>query len=179
MVSYVVVRMDYRKLKRRRVQEPFDDAEVLEELEVAQEIAEPEGNEEADVNEEAGVNEELEVAQDDAEENEGPNESDFKESVVNRVKVEAAAKLAKAEEGLAIAISEEAATRNELDKLSANVFAWRQKVEEAENELVDIEKNVSFCNQQQQKNVSNFNFMLLQISEAVELAFNSEENQSN
>ena len=41
MVSYVVVRMDYRKLKRRRVQEAFDDAEVLEELEVAQEIAEP------------------------------------------------------------------------------------------------------------------------------------------
>ena len=63
---------------------------------------------------------------------------------------QAAAKLAKTE-GLAIAISEEAATRNELDKLSANVFAWRQKVEEAENELVDIEKNVSFCNQQQQK----------------------------
>ena len=44
MVSYVVVRMDYRKLKRRRVQEPFDDAKVLEELEVAQKIAEPEGN---------------------------------------------------------------------------------------------------------------------------------------
>ena len=60
-------------------------------------------------------------------------------------------KLAKAKEGLAIALSEEAATRVELDKLSSNVIAWREKVAEAERELAGVERNVSFCNQQQIK----------------------------
>ena len=72
----------------------------------------------------------------------------FKESVAKRILSEAAAKLAKAKEGLAIALSEEAATRVELDKLSSNVTAWREKVAEAERELADGERNVSFCNQQ-------------------------------
>ena len=56
MVSYVVVRMDSLQLKRRRIQQAYEDAEVNEKFEqeaVAQdEIAVPEENEvpkEADV----------------------------------------------------------------------------------------------------------------------------------
>ena len=71
-----------------------------------------------------------------------------KTSVAKRILSEAAAKLAKAKEGLAISLSEEAATRVELHKLSSNVTAWREKVAEAERELADGERNVSFCNQQ-------------------------------
>ena len=131
--------MDSRKLKRRRFQQAYEDAEVNEEFE--QEAVAPD---------EIAVPEETDII----DRNEGATtslESNFKESVAKRILSEAAAKLAKAKEGLAIALSEEAATRVELDKLSSNVIAWREKVAEAERELADVERNVSFCNQQQIK----------------------------
>ena len=87
--------MDSLQLKRRRIQQAYEDAEVNEKFEqeaVAQdEIAVPEEN---------AVPEEADVI----DQNEGAttsSESDFKESVAKRILSEAAAKLAKAKEGLA------------------------------------------------------------------------------
>ena len=119
---FYIVRMDSRKLKRRRIQQAYEDAEVNEEFE--QEAVAPD---------EIAVPEETDII----DRKEGATtslESNFKESVAKRILSEAAAKLAKAKEGLAIALSEEAATRVELDKLSSNVTAWREKVAEAERE---------------------------------------------
>ena len=89
MVSYVVVRMDSLQLKRRRIQQAYEDAEVNEEFE--QEAVAPD---------EIAVPEETDII----DRNEGATtslESNFKESVAKRILSEAAAKLAKAKEGLA------------------------------------------------------------------------------
>ena len=68
--------------------------------------------------------------------------SNFKEPVANRVLSEAAAKLAKAKKGLTVALSEETATRVELEKFSSNVAAWWEKIAVAGKEVADIDGNV-------------------------------------